>query len=110
MLSNYGMDNGQVVSGELTAPGGLYAAEFTDEPATSFFIELFSSDGKTVHTSEMVSKADLTTFISTSTFDSGWKMANAWDGGLSSAVPEPTSGLLLLIGAAMMGLRRKRIA
>lgn len=32
----------------------------------------------------------------------------AWTGGSFSAAPEPTSGLLLLIGAGLLGLKRKR--
>ena len=48
--------------------------------------------------------------MSTAEFNQNWASANAWTGGIftPTAVPEPTSGLLLLIGAAMMGLRRKR--
>jgi len=33
--------------------------------------------------------------------------ASIWHGGPSAVVPEPTSGLMLLLGAAMLGLRRK---
>lgn len=32
----------------------------------------------------------------------------AWTGGSFSAAPEPTSGLLLLIGVGLLGLKRKR--
>lgn len=33
---------------------------------------------------------------------------NVWTGGSFSAAPEPTSGLLLLIGVGLLGLKRKR--
>lgn len=33
---------------------------------------------------------------------------NAWSGGAFSAAPEPTSGLLVLIGVGLLGLKRKR--
>ena len=32
----------------------------------------------------------------------------AWVGSNYSAVPEPTSGLLMLMGFAMLGLKRKK--
>lgn len=33
---------------------------------------------------------------------------NVWTGGSFSAAPEPTSGLLLMIGVGLLGLKRKR--
>ena len=53
---------------------------------------------------------DLRAYMSAAEFNQNWASAKAWTGGTftPTAVPEPTSGLLLLIGAAMMGLRRKR--
>ena len=60
--------------------------------------------------SETVSLDDLRAYMSAAEFNQNWASANAWTGGIftPTAVPEPTSGVLLLIGAAMMGLRRKR--
>ena len=60
--------------------------------------------------SETVSLDDLRAYMSAAEFNQNWASANAWTGGTftPTAVPEPTSGVLLLIGAAMMGLRRKR--
>ena len=53
---------------------------------------------------------DLRAYMSAAEFNQNWASAKAWTGGTftPTAVPEPTSGVLLLIGAAMMGLRRKR--
>ncbi len=39
--------------------------------------------------------------------DASWSTAKGFSGG-SSDVPEPTSGLLLLVGAGMLALRRKQ--
>lgn len=81
-----------------------------------FYIELYDSNNKVVARSgdylsfnngQLVSSASGSTdnFLSTSAF-----MADAaiWNGGAFVVVPEPTSGLMLLLGAAVLGLRRKR--
>lgn len=75
-----------------------------------FFIELFDANNKLVGKSEIAERGSLSNYIAASEFSAGFADKNAWTGGkyTSTAVPEPTSGLLLLIGAAMMGLRRKR--
>lgn len=83
-----------------------------DTASQYFFIELFDANNNLVGKSEIKEGSSLGDYIAASEFSAGFADKNAWTGGkyTSTAVPEPTSGLLLLIGAAMMGLRRKRIA
>ncbi len=74
-----------------------------------FFIELFDANNTLVGTSTAVKGSELQAFYSTAGFNAQWSGAK-WNGGTYTAVPEPTSGLMLLIGAAMLGLRRKKVA
>ena len=81
-----------------------------DPTSQYFFIELFDANNNLVGKSEIANGSSLRDFIAASEFSASFEGKNAWTGGTftPTAVPEPTSGLLLLIGAAMMGLRRKR--
>ena len=58
---------------------------------TMTYADLVASDPKVIYTSEM-SVPSLA----------------AWTGGTYTAAPEPTSGLLVLIGVGLLGLKRKR--
>ena len=80
---------------------GLYAALATS-PVSSFVVELYNADNK------FVSQAVLP--YSEGSFYTGGIAAPAatWATFTSFAVPEPSSGLLMLIGCAMLGLRRRR--
>ena len=77
----------------------------------NFYIELYSSQSSNQPvgwSQQVVSYAELQSFITTQ----GMSVKSP-DGRAAyrfTAVPEPTSGLMLLLGAAMLGLRRKRIA
>ena len=101
--------------------GGEYPAyaDFggTDYAGYSFFIELVNKvDGDSTSTitsiarSGRVSYGELGTALAASVeFDAQWSSINALGSGLTfTALPEPTSGLMLLVGAAMLGLRRNR--
>ena len=101
--------------------GGKYPAyaDFGSEnyAGYSFFIELVNKvDGDSTSTitsiarSGRVSYGELGTALAASVeFDAQWSSINALGSGLTfTALPEPTSGLMLLVGAAMLGLRRKR--
>ena len=75
----------------------------------SFFVELANytnGDWVPVKTGAAVNYTDLSDYIATS-FDDGLRIAQA--GGYNlGAVPEPTSGMLLLIGGSLLALRRRR--
>lgn len=75
-----------------------------------FFIELYNASGDVVGQSSIAKGSDLTQFMSASSMASDMSAVNAWSGGTFRAVPEPTSGLLVLLGAAVLGLRRKKLA
>ncbi len=90
-------------------------ADVTDHTTGSFFIELVSKvgDGDTwsaVAYSDKVAYSNLgAALMSSAEFNAQWSSINALGSGLTfTALPEPTSGLMLLVGAAMLGLRRKR--
>jgi hypothetical protein len=81
----------------------------------SFYMELYDSANNLVATSvdNRASYDTLSDYIRASENASNWGAINKWNGGGSSAfrvVPEPTSGLMLLMGAAMLSLRRKKRA
>lgn len=88
------------------------AADVTDYTTSSFWIELYNADNQLVGKSQEASYSSLVAYRSAADFSSNWAMASGggWSGGTINAVPEPTSGLLMLIGAAMLGLRRRKIA
>lgn len=76
----------------------------------SFFVELYNNSGETLHTGYAVNYNDLLAsgYISTSGVLTPTTLATSGFNG--AAVPEPTSGVLLLIGGAMLALRRRRRA
>lgn len=73
-----------------------------------FYIELLNDTGKVVGRSEA---------LSATTAQQNWgsvaefRDVIAWNGGNTyTAVPEPTSGLLMLLGMAGLALRRRKVA
>ena len=89
----------------------LYANLSTYTEGYSYYIELMS-DNLTVAVSQGLTYADnLTTISQTLGGDalSGGSQLARWSGGSAYAVPEPTGALLVLIGAAMLGLKRRKV-
>ena len=78
----------------------------------SFFIELVNYD-ESSHTytqvakSEMTSYADLSDHV-TGNMESVPGAPTPWHGSGYSAVPEPTSGALLLLGAGLAAFKKRR--
>ena len=113
-------DNGQTAAGYLYLYGnpGESAAEYRvsdvkgleayagigELAGYSFFVELWN-DSSAVLKSEVKSYSDLSGYISSMKGMS--TPANAYGFSSFTAVPEPTSGLLLLLGVAGLALRRK---
>ena len=85
----------------------------TSAPATFYFVVL-NSDESQAYISQTLT---VTTFETLGSTTVGWgsqksatNVASGWSqvGGTTPDVPEPTSGLLLLVGAGMLALRRKQ--
>ncbi len=79
---------------------------YTD--STSFFIELYNAQDQVIARSNLGTASSLRQYISTGTFDPPIGVGFMPAAGSFQAVPEPTSGLLFLVGGMLLGLRRKR--
>ena len=79
-------------------------------PEYSFYVELYNASGDAVYKGAAVSYTDLLNsgYISTTGVLTPTMLATSGFNGAS--VPEPTSGMLLLIGGALLALRRRRQA
>ena len=90
------------------SPSGDFSA---GTPEYSFIVELGNIDSSdnwtTVATSASAAYSDLGDFIH-ETFDINPGQIAVWSPTQFSAVPEPSSGLLMAVGLALLALRRKR--
>ena len=90
------------------SPSGDYSA---GSPEYSFIVELGNIDSSdnwtTVATSAATAYSDLGAYIH-QTFDINPSSMAVWTPTSFTAVPEPSSGLLVTIGFAILALRRKR--
>lgn len=91
-----------------TEGGAQFFGVFNGD-VTSFLFELWNADGKLVGYSNR-SRSDLAYAISSSSDISGGHQSDFQPYALRGVVPEPTSGLLLLLGIAGLALRRRRRA
>ena len=84
----------------------------TDASSLSFYIELYDADGGWVGKTTAVSYNDLKNAGAIGdSFNPSFTGVNAALGGAGTTytdVPEPTSGLLMLVGLGALALRRKR--
>ena len=76
-----------------------------------WYIGLYNADGDIVGFSQLMANDDVQNFRATSRNIADWNGVNAMGAGMTyTAAPEPTSGVLLLLGAAVLGLRRRKVA
>ena len=96
--------------GSMTSRAEFDVSAFSSNPSGyAFFIELVNySDGNMTHVaySESMSYAQL---VEHSYIDTGLTpmLPVAWHGSNYNAVPEPTSALMLVLGFAFLGLKRR---
>lgn len=115
VANQYGAVGG-VLMGSATAGGtatqigaaniGTVTSSFlNDSSYNSFYIELFNAENESVAVSKGMSYSDLAAMGAITT--TLVTIPTAWTGG-SYAAPEPTSGLLMLLGVAALGLKRRK--
>ena len=105
-----------------TATGGTWLDTISPTPDSSvatlsgssygenvyYYVELYNYENK-VATSEATAYTSLVASGAISTTLTALSSVNyAWNGTATVATPEPTSGLLMLMGFAMLGLKRKK--
>ena len=98
-----GLSTGAIAS--FQADGSFFDSTI-DGYLGSFFVELLN-DSSVVASSSKMSLTDLAANIFKGGINPGIGSPASF-GGFTSAVPEPTSGMLFLIGGMLLGLKRRR--
>lgn len=115
LVNDSGMELGSISYDNMAAlndvDGYTYSSLGTYTDTTSFFIELYNSSSGT----DPIRKANIGTASSLASYifgNNSMAAAGTSGGFVANAstfnVPEPTSGLLFLVGGMLLGLRRKR--
>ena len=109
--TTYGAD-GQVTDNKASI-GSSYYSNIGTDAGYSYFVELYNNNGDLIARSQSInssSGSDWTSGYAESLRTSDLASipsVNVWHAGNFRAVPEPTSAILMLFGAAMLGLKRK---
>ena len=106
-----GVDKGEsisrtVVDNYRSMGMGLYAALTTDPATASYVIELWNSTSGFLLQSSELSYSDA--YAQYVVSNNAMTLPNMWQPG-GYAIPEPNSALLVLLGCAALGLRRRRL-
>lgn len=94
---------GPVLKSGTATVGRSDIKSYLDATGYSFYIELMDAAGSAVAVSSLLMASDAANYMEVNGVPQG-----TWDGGTYTAVPEPTSGLLLLLGMAGLALKRKQ--
>ncbi len=88
-----------------------YGASIDSYSSGVFYIELVSSAGNIVGRSQALTYSAAKDLAQFETLSEAQMAMKVWNGGNTyTAVPEPTSGLLMLLGMAGLALRRRKVA
>lgn len=111
-------DSGALATGTGTVSNGRIAAtesssELAGDDGTVYFV-VFNDDKMFISTitdaeyDSMTGRSDASFGNMTAASHVDWEQLAAYSGAGWYSVPEPTSGMLLLVGCALMALKRKR--
>ena len=117
---NYNFAALKATSGTAAADGTVVGPLLTSGSATTvqadiigdyvgknFYIELMDATGSAVAVSDMLLASTAANYME---INGAPPAGGAWTGGSYTAVPEPTSALLMLLGMAGLALKRKQVA
>ena len=83
----------------------LYARLASDKTYSSFVVELLNGDRFVAQSETLAYSQALAQYITTG---NSMSLPNMWAAS-TFAIPEPNSGLLMLVGMAVLGLRRRKL-
>ena len=107
-----GNDTRQAVKvGDAKIGDSAYSADLTDYANYNFYVEVVNYDSSTktstaVARSEAVSYESLSMNLTTTLSDIA--KTQVWHASNYSAAPEPTSAMLMMMGVAFLGLKRRK--